>query len=217
MSRGVAFFDMDRTLIRVNSGRLWLDFLRERGEISTVAMLRALGWLAQYKLAILDMAVVGARVVADMAGDSEVELEDKSRVFFTERVAPHIAELGRRAIAEHRARGHAVALLTSSTRYVAGPLAEALGIEHVLCNRLGVREGVFDGTMLEPACYGAGKVHHAEAFCDARGLDLEASYFYTDSFSDLPMLERVAGPRVVNPDARLARYAARVGWEVLSW
>jgi HAD superfamily hydrolase (TIGR01490 family) len=208
---------MDRTLIRVNSGQLWLGFLRERGELSLPGLLRALGWLAQYKLAVLDMDSVSARVVADMAGDSEAELEEKSRAFFVDRIVAHIADDGRRAVERHRDAGHEVVLLTSSTRYVAEPLAEALGIEHVLCNRLGVRDGRFDGTMEQPPCYGAGKVHHAERFCHARGLDLERSYFYTDSFSDLPMLERVAGARVVNPDTRLLRFAGRVGWEVLSW
>lgn len=215
--RVAAFFDMDRTLIRVNSGRLWLDYLRGRGEISLVQMLRALGWLAQYKLSILDMDTVSRRVVADMAGESEDELADKSRAFFAERVAAHISDEGRRALDRHRALGHEVALLTSSTPYVAGPLADALGIEHVLCTRLGVKGGRFDGTILPPPCYGSGKIVHAERFCEGRGLHLEASYFYTDSYSDLPMLERVAGARVVNPDARLSRFAARVGWEVLSW
>jgi HAD superfamily hydrolase (TIGR01490 family) len=212
-----AFFDMDRTLIRVNSGQLWVRYLRERGEISWLTSVRALAWLAQYKLSILDMETVSARVVAGMAGDSERELADKSRVFFAERIAHHISDEGRRAIAAHRAEGHEVALLTSSTRYVAEPLAEALGIEHILCTTLGVRDGRFDGTLPTPACYGERKVERAEQFCRARGLALEPSYFYTDSFSDLPLLERVAGARVVNPDARLARFAAHVGWEVLTW
>jgi HAD superfamily hydrolase (TIGR01490 family) len=212
-----AFFDMDRTLIRVNSGRLWLHFLRERGEISLPALVRALGWLAQYKLSILDMDTVSARVVADMSGDSEAELAEKSRRFFRHHVATHITEAGRRAIAWHREHGHEIVLLTSSTRYVAGPLAEALEIPHVLCTRLGVWDGRFDGTMLQPPCYGAGKVLHALQFCEEHGIDLERCYFYTDSYSDLPLLERVAGPRVVNPDARLARFAAKVGWEVLTW
>ena len=217
MSKVAAFFDMDRTLIRVNSGRLWLSFLRDRGEISLYAMLRALTWLAQYKLSVLDMDAVSALVVADMEGDDEAALAEKSREFFAARIEEHITELGKLALAEHRARGHEIALLTSSTRYVAEPLAEALGIEHILCSRLGVDDGRFNGTMQQPPCYGAGKVHHAEAFCRERGLDLERSYFYTDSFSDLPMLERVAGARVVNPDARLSRFAAKVGWEVLTW
>lgn len=217
MSRVAAFFDMDRTLIRINSGRQWLTFLRERGEIGLPAMLRAIGWLTQYKLSILDMETVGTKVVAEMAGQSEAELRDKSLAFFASHVQRHIAEDGRRAVAWHRAQGHVVALLTSSTRYVADPLAAALGIDHVLCTRLGVHDGLFDGTFERPACYGAGKVHHAEGFCAEHGLDLSRSYFYTDSFSDLPMLERVAGARVVNPDARLQRFARRVGWETLSW
>jgi HAD superfamily hydrolase (TIGR01490 family) len=216
-SRVAAFFDMDHTLIRVNSGRLWLDFLRARGEISMVQMLRALGWLTQYKLSVLDMETVSKKVVAGMVGESEDELADKSRRFFAEQIVPHIADEGRNAILRHRAAGHEIALLTSSTRYVAGPLAEALGIEHVLCTRLGVKDGRFDGTIDPPPCYGAGKVAHAERFGRELGLDLEGSFFYTDSYSDLPMLERVAGARVINPDARLARYAARVGWEVSAW
>ena len=212
-----AFFDMDRTLIRVNSGALWISFLRERREISFAKMLRAMLWLGQYKLSILDLEAVAQKLVRGMAGDEEAELEQKSRGFFEERIARHISDEGRRALARHRALGHTLVLLTSSTRYVAGPLAAALDIEHVLCTRLGVEAGRFDGTLELPACYGAGKVHHAERFCAQRGLDLERSYFYTDSFSDLPMLERVAGARVVNPDGRLARFAEKVGWEVLSW
>jgi HAD superfamily hydrolase (TIGR01490 family) len=215
--RVAAFFDMDRTLIRVNSGRLWLDYLRARGEISLVEMMRALAWLAQYKLSILDMDTVSKRVVAGMAGDSEDELAEKSSAFFAAHVAEHICDEGRNAILRHRAQGHEIALLTSSTRYFAQPLADALGIEHVLCTRLGVKDGMFDGTIEPPPCFGAGKVAHAERFCEDHGLDLEGSFFYTDSYSDLPMLERVAGARVVNPDARLSRFAARVGWEVLSW
>jgi HAD superfamily hydrolase (TIGR01490 family) len=217
MKNVAAFFDMDRTLIRINSGREWLTFLRGRGEISLPSMLQAIGWLTQYKLSILDMETVGTKVVAAMAGQSEAELRDKSRAFYASHVQKHIAEDGRRAVAWHRAHGHVVALLTSSTRYVAEPLAETLGIEHVLCTRLGVKDGLFDGTFERPACYGAGKIHHADVFCREHDLDLDRSYFYTDSFSDLPMLERVAGPRVVNPDARLKRFARKVGWETLTW
>lgn len=212
-----AFFDMDRTLIRVNSGEMWISYLRERGEMPLWAFLRAFGWMLQYKLSILDVDTVSARVVADMAGDDEGELAAKSRGFFDERIARHVSDEGRRAVERHRALGHRVVVLTSSSRYVAEPLAELLGIDHVLCTRLVVREGRFDGTLEAPPCYGHGKVLYAQRFCDEHGLDLEGSYFYTDSYSDLPMLERVSGARVVNPDARLRRFAAKVGWEALSW
>lgn len=208
---------MDKTLLHVNSGREWVTYLRKRGEISLYAMLRAIGWLTQYKLSILDTEAVGKKVVGDMAGQSEAELRDKSREFYAEYVAGTIADDGRRAIAHHRGLGHVIVLLTSSTPYVAQPLAADLGIEHVLCTRLGVKDGRFDGTIIEPACYGVGKVVLAERFCKEHDLDLESSYFYTDSFSDLPMLERVGSARVVNPDARLRLFARKVGWETMRW
>ena len=86
-------------------------------------------------------------------------------------------------------------------------LAAHLGIEHAICTRLHVADGIFDGTHMRPACYGAGKVHWAEAFAREHGVDLASSFFYTDSYSDLPMLERVGVQRVVNPDTRLRRHA----------
>jgi phosphoserine phosphatase len=66
-------------------------------------------------------------------------------------------------------------------------------------------------------CYGAGKVHWAEEFARAHDVDLAKSFFYTDSYTDLPMLERVGVARVVNPDTRLKRHAKRVGWHVDEW
>jgi phosphoserine phosphatase len=71
--------------------------------------------------------------------------------------------------------------------------------------------------MEAPLCFGAGKVVHASAWARDHGVDLSASAFYTDSVSDLPMLERVGEPRVINPDLRLRRVARRRGWPIESW
>jgi HAD superfamily hydrolase (TIGR01490 family) len=212
-----AFFDMDRTLIRANTGTLYIRYLRRRGEIGALRMMQALGWIAQYKLAILDMESVITRVTAQMAGDSEQEMIDKCLDFTESLVLPTVAPKARAALARHRAEGHVVAILSSSSPYVAEPLARYLGIEHVLCTRLLVRDGRFEGRHVRPACYGPGKVHWAEEFARDRDVDLGRSFFYTDSYSDLPMLERVGEARVVNPDSRLRRHARRVGWEVDEW
>lgn len=212
-----AFFDMDRTLIRANTGTLYIRYLRRRGEIGAWRMMQAFGWIAQYKLAILDMESVITRVTAQMAGDSEQEMIDKCLEFTSSHVLPAVAPKALAALERHRADGHVVAILSSSSPYVTEPLARHLGIEHVLCTRLSVRDGKFEGTHVRPACYGAGKVHWAEVFARDRGVDLQRSYFYTDSYSDLPMLERVGVARVINPDSRLRRHARRVGWDVDEW
>lgn len=212
-----AFFDMDRTLLHCNTGTQWVRFLQRRGEISTWKRLRALGWIARYKLSIIDMEAVTRIITADLAGDSEADLTAKALDFFAEEVVGKIAEKGLAAIDFHRRAGHVVALLTGSTPYVAGPLARHLGIDHVLCTRLDVAGGKFTGRHIPPACAGAGKIHWATEFARAHEVDLRASWFYTDSYSDLPMLEQVGVPRVVNPDTRLRRHALRAGWTTEEW
>jgi putative phosphoserine phosphatase/1-acylglycerol-3-phosphate O-acyltransferase len=114
----------------------------------------------------------------------------------------------------HRRAGHVPAILTSATRYLAEPLARELGIEHLIVTQLVVRDGLFTGEMVDPVCYGDGKVHWAERWAARHDVDLRQSYFYTDSITDVPVLERVGEPRVVNPDPRLRREAARRGWPV---
>lgn len=217
MSRAAAFFDMDLTLLRCNSGTAWIRFLRERGEITTGKMLRALWWIGRYKLSLIDLEAVSRIAIADLAGDAEAEMLAKARLFFAREVVPNIAPLGRQAITHHRAAGHVLAILSSSTPYIVQPLAELLGVEHVLCTRLHVEQGRFTGGYDAPACAGLGKVHWAERFAAAQDIDLSASWFYTDSYTDLPMLERVGVRKVINPDTRLRRHARRAGWEVQTW
>ncbi len=217
MTTVAAFFDMDRTLIRCNSATEWVKFLRRRGEISRWKMLQAMGWIARYKLSILDMESITVRVTATMAGQLEDEMVQKCTEFNQALVFPEITAEARQAVERHRADGHALIILSSSTPYVTEPLARHLGIEHVLCTRLEVADGKFVGVHKKPACYGAGKVHWAEQWATAHDVDLQHSFFYTDSYSDLPMLERVGQARVINPDPRLRRHARRVGWPIELW
>jgi len=212
-----AFFDMDRTLLTVNSGTLWVRFLRRRGEIGRWQYLRALGWAVQYKLSVLDMDAIAARLAADLAGDAEEDMVAKCLYWYRTEIHATIAPRARAAVDEHRGNGERVLLLTSATPYIAHPLAETLGLDDVICSRLEVVDGRFTGKMHQPLCYGLGKVAHAEAWAERAGIDLAASTFYTDSYTDLPMLERVGRPVAVNPDPRLARVARRRGWPILDW
>ncbi len=212
-----AFFDMDRTLLRCNTGTRWIQYAVRRGDLSAWKALRAATWLARYKLAILDMEAVTAIAAADMKGGSEHEVAEVTRKWLEREILDEVAPLAREAVARHREQGHVLAILSSSTRYVTEPLAAHLGIEHVLCTRLIVEDGRFSGTHVKPTCYGDGKVHWAERFAAEHDIDLDASWFYTDSYSDLPMLERVGERRVVNPDTRLRRHARRQGWDIQSW
>jgi HAD superfamily hydrolase (TIGR01490 family) len=212
-----AFFDLDHTLVRCNSGTRWIAFLRRRGEVGVGLLVKSAWWSMQYKLALLDMETVGRRLIRDLAGDSEAEMWAKSLLFVEEEMLKEVTAAARAALDWHRAQGHPLVMLTSSTQFIAEPMSRALEIPQVLCSRLLIDQGRFLGTAEVPLCYGPGKVHHATRFAADHRIDLAASYFYTDSYSDLPMLERVGQPRIVNPDRRLLRHAQRQGWSIARW
>jgi HAD superfamily hydrolase (TIGR01490 family) len=217
MPKTAAFFDMDKTLLRVDSAMSWTRFLYRRGELPPVMLAKAVYWSTLYKLAVLDMETVFARLVADLRGDPEAEMVAKCAEWYRDHVAHEVALAGRVAVARHRDAGHVVVLATGSTVYAARPVAAALGIEHVLASAPEVgADGAFTGRSTTLA-FGHHKVELAEAWAAEQGVDLDASYFYSDSYNDLPLLARVGTAIAINPDARLRRHARKHGWQVSQW
>jgi HAD superfamily hydrolase (TIGR01490 family) len=211
-----AFFDMDDTVLTIDTGTSWMRFLHRRGELGRLGLARAAWWSALYKLAVLDLESLATRLVADMKGDLEAEMISRAEIWHREHVDGTVAAAARRAIERHRERGDLLVMLTGSTQYAAETVARRLGIDHVLCTRLEVEEGRFTGR-LATLCFGRHKVRIAEEFASAHGVDLGRSWFYSDSYNDLPMLSRVGVAVAVNPDGRLGREARRRRWRVEHW
>ncbi len=212
-----AFFDMDYTLVDANTATMYMRFLRREGLATRRAVARIVWWSARYRLGLLDLRTVVERIVADAAGDLESETLERCARWYERDVRPFVAPAGRAAVERHRALGHTLVLLTGNSPYISGPLAADLGFDHVLCTRLEVdpADGTFTGKLIPPFAYEEGKVELAEALAQEHDLDLSKSAFYTDSFTDLPMLLRVGEPIVVNPDPKLAREATRRDWPIL--
>lgn len=213
-----ALFDMDRTLVRKETGSLFVQYQRQVGEARRRDLLRVLYWVAQYTAGIIDAQAVAARVALSLAGTDEAALSARCDDWFRRFVEPHVCDLGRRAVEHHVARGDVVAIVTGASPYVARPLARRLGIPHVVASELEVDDrGVFTGRFVQPLCYGSGKVERARLLARDLGFTLEDAIFYSDSYTDLPLLEVVAEPVVVNPDPRLARIAKERRWRVERW
>jgi HAD superfamily hydrolase (TIGR01490 family) len=211
-----AFFDMDNTLLSLDSGTSYTKFLYARGELSKRKVAKVLYWSTLYKLALLDMESVFTKLCEDVAGDSEDEMIAKCEVWYHDHVAPAVAPAARVALDYHRRAGHTIVLATGSTVYAARPVARGVGIDHVLASELEVDAGAFTGRP-RALCFGHHKVALAETWAREHGIDLAASTFYSDSYNDLPMLERVGRAVAINPDARLRRHARRRGWPVQEW
>jgi HAD superfamily hydrolase (TIGR01490 family) len=213
-----ALFDLDRTLVRKETATMYVRYMRRRGGATWGDSLRTLGWVAQYTLGVIDAPAVAARVLGTIAGMHETVLASRCEDWFRRDVERHVADAGRQAVRDHQERGHVVAIVTATTPYAARPLARLLGIEHVVASELELApDGRFTGRFVEPFCYGAGKLARARDLAERLGFDLHDAAFYSDSHSDLPLLEAVGTPVVVNPDPRLARVARRRHWRVERW
>ena len=213
-----ALFDMDRTLVRRETASLYVRYQREIGEAGWRDSARVAWWVFQYTMGVIDAPVVALRALKSLAGMRETVMAARCEDWFRRYVETHVCDLGRVAVERHRALGDVLAIVTGATRYAALPLARRLRIPHVVSSELEIdAEGKFTGRVVEPLCYGAGKVTRTEIFAAKLGFRLEEATFYSDSFTDLPLLERVREPIVINPDPRLARIAKKRGWPVETW
>ncbi len=217
MPRG-ALFDMDRTLIRTDTATLYVRYQRDIGEADWRDGVKLAWWLMQYTLGTIDAPRVARKVLEGYVGKDERKMIESCQTWFRSYVLEHVCVAGREAVERHRAGGDVLAIVTSATPYAARPLAAELDIEHVCCTEIEVDSaGRFTGEVLEPMCFGAGKIGRAEQLAREHDFSLDEAVFYSDSITDLPLLERVGEPICVNPDARLNRVARSRRWRVEHW
>jgi HAD superfamily hydrolase (TIGR01490 family) len=209
-----AFFDLDKTLIAENSGSLYMRYRYQRGEISGYDLLKGVGAYLQYKLGMLDIRNWTKNMMVQFRGQSERELETQADQWFEDVVLHTIYPEAERLVREHEAAGHVVAIVSGATKFVVRPLARRLGIGHFLYTRLETQEGRFTGRVIEPICFEEGKIYWLQQFIEEHGIELSRSYFYTDSITDLPLMDIVGHPVAANPDPLLYRAAVRRRWPV---
>ncbi len=209
-----AFFDMDKTLIAENSGSLYMKYRYERGEISRTELLFGLAAYLRYKVGLLDINAWTREMMKQFKGQAERTLTREANVWFREMVAETVYPEAEELVRQHQKEGHVVAIVSGATKFVVRPLAARLGIKHILYTRLEVETGRFTGRVVEPICFEEGKIYWLQHLVEQQEIDLARSYFYTDSITDLPLLELVGHPVVTNPDPRLYRVAARRRWPV---
>jgi len=211
-----AFFDLDRTLITVSSGHLWFRRERAQGRLSLKQAMEAGLWGLLYNAGLMHSHSGLARAVRALEGQSEAQLAARSREFYDEEIAGTVAPGAHQVLARHREHGDRIVLLTSSTNYVADCIRRDLQLDAALAMRLQVRDGLFTGD-IEQLCFGAAKVQIAEQWAQQQGIDLADCSFYSDSYTDRPMLEKVGTAVAVNPDRRLRKHAQKQGWTILDW
>jgi len=213
----IAFFDLDLTLLAANSGKLWIRREVALGQLSKRSAVKAAVWLARYQLGLGGLTLA-TRAIGTAQGLHASDLIARTESFYQRQVRTLFRPGGIDALKSHRASGDRVVLLTASSHFLAELVSQELALDGTLCNRLEVDpQGLLTGRTVGPICYGEGKLLHAQAEADRHQVKLLDCAFYTDSYSDLPVLEVVGQPVAVNPDPRLRRLAGKKGWKIVDW
>ncbi len=215
-----AFFDLDKTVIARASIAAFGRPLYKGGLITRRTILRALAsqfiylhmGASEQKLARIRESVLDL-----IRGWDRDEVARIVREALDEIVEPIIYAEAAELIADHLAAGRRVYLVSASPEEIVEPLAGYLGVHGAIASRAVVdADGRYTGEM-ERYAYGPYKAQAMEELAESEGIDLSASYAYSDSYTDLPMLEAVGHPAVVNPDRVLAKIAREREWEILQF
>lgn len=213
----LALFDLDYTLLAGDSDHAWGEFMVEHGLVDGPTYRAANDhYFAQYQAGTLNIQEYLAFALTPLARLDRATLDDLHARFMRERIHPMIAPGTRRLLEQHRARGDVLVIITATNRFVTGPIAAALGVEHLLATDPEERDGRYTGRVAGIPCYREGKVARLEEWLRTNHHDMKGSSCYSDSHNDLPLLQLAEHPVAVDPDPILAREALARGWPVIS-
>ncbi len=136
--------------------------------------------------------------------------------FIKDVIAPLVLPAASALIKEHRDQGHTLLIITATNRFVTEPIAEILGIEHLIATEPEFRNNAYTGEVDGTPSFKEGKVVRLKAWLKTNGFNLASSWFYSDSHNDLPLLEMVTHPIAVDADDTLTQHALAKGWPVVS-
>ncbi|WP_182360144.1 HAD family hydrolase [Tomitella gaofuii] len=217
--RVAAFFDLDKTLIAKSSTLAFSRPFFDEGLLNRRAVLKSSYAQFLFLLSGADADQIDRmrrHITAMCAGWDVEQIRSIVDETLDDIVTPLVFAEAAELIADHTALGHDVVVVSASGEEVVAPIAAALGADHSVATRMEVSEGKYTGEV-DFYCFGTGKVEAIRRLAEQHGYDLSRSHAYSDSSTDLPMLECVGNPTAVNPDRKLRKAAAERGWPVLTF
>jgi len=213
----LAIFDLDNTLIADDSDYLWGQFLVEQNIVDKDAYESANARFYQdYKQGQLNILEFLRFSLKPLSEHEPTQLYRWREQFVREKIHPILLKPARDLIEKHKARGDTLMVITATNRFVTEPIVKLYGIDHLLATTPEFVDGHYTGGFTGVPCFQEGKVSLLEDWLKTSDENLQASWFYSDSHNDLPLLKRVENPVAVDPDAILKDHALQANWPVIS-
>ena len=213
----LAIFDLDNTLIGGDSDSLWGEFLVEKkmvdGEFYGSENQR---FYDEYKAGTLDIFEFLRFSLKPIAENDLDDMLELRKTFIAEKIQKIMLPKAQALLDSHRELGHTLIIITATNHFVTEPIADLLGVEHLLATNPEMVNGQYTGNVSGTPCFQEGKVTRLSAWMAERDESLKGSWFYSDSHNDLPLLKKVTTPVAVDADEKLTEYAQNNGWKILS-
>jgi HAD superfamily hydrolase (TIGR01490 family) len=216
----LTLFDLDHTLLPLDSDYEWGQFLTRIGAVEPDAFAkRNAEFFAQYQAGILDPVLYLEFAFGTLSQFPRRQLDQWHTQFMDQVIHPAITPAARELVKRHQDAGDLVAIITATNRFVTAPIAKAFGVENLLAAEPEFApDGEITGKLLGVPPYGNGKVINLNNWLGAMKKSLhsfERSTFYSDSQNDIPLLTAVTHPVATNPNAKLAAHAKVHGWPII--
>ncbi len=213
----LAIFDLDNTLLAGDSDHAWGEFLVEEGIVDAEEYRKANDrFYQEYLNGELDILHYLGFALQPLANHNMEQLLAWRARFMEKKVRPMMQAKAAELLASHRDQGHTLMIITATNRFVTEPIAEALGIEHLIATEPELVNGRYTGEVAGVPSFQDGKVVRLQDWLKAYGRDLDGAWFYSDSHNDVPLLEQVENPVAVDPDPKLEALAREKDWQILS-
>jgi HAD superfamily hydrolase (TIGR01490 family) len=218
--KNLALFDLDHTLLPIDSDYEWGQFLVRQKAVDTAGYLRRNeAFFAQYQAGTLDPVEYLEFALGTLAAFPPARLRELHAQYLRDVIEPAILPSARALLAQHRDAGDLVAIITATNGWLTGPIARLLDVDHLIAARPELdAAGHPTGKLIGTPTQGHGKVTHMHAWLDGLGQPFDSfgrSYFYSDSHNDIPLLSVVSHPVATNPSTKLREHALGRGWPLL--
>lgn len=213
----LAIFDLDNTLLSIDSDHAWGEFLLEQGAVDPIAYREANErFMADYNAGTLDMAAFLEMALKPLADNTPEQLAAWHQQFMASKIEPNILPKAEELLARHRTKGDTLLIVTATNLFITAPIAERLGVDHLIAVEPERIDGRYTGRVSGTPSYREGKVTRLEQWLHDQDLTMEGAWFYSDSHNDLPLLEIVEHPVAVDPDDTLRKVAEERQWRIMS-
>jgi HAD superfamily hydrolase (TIGR01490 family) len=213
----LAIFDLDNTLLGGDSDYLWGEFLAEKKIVDPEFYAHEnLRFYDDYKAGTLDIFEFLEFSLKPLSTHTMEELHTLHNDFMRNKINEIWLPKAELLLKKHRDKNHFLLIITATNHFVTAPIAEKLGVDDIIATIPEQANGRYTGKVDGTPCFQEGKVIRLEHWLKEHKLTLEDSYFYSDSYNDIPLLSLVTHPVVVNPDKKLQKHALNTQWPIIS-